>query len=323
MKLATLDNGKPDGRLVVVSRDLTRKLDVELVAPTLQAALDEWDTAAPRLQLIADSLTDKQVGEPFPVAEALSPLPRAYQWCDGSTYAAHFDRMKKWESKEVDARYFDEVFAYQGGSDDFLAPTESIPAASEDWGVDLEAEIAVVTTGLKAGSGRREAGAAIRLVMLCNDISLRNLIPDELSKGFGFIQSKSASSFAPVAVTPDELGNDWRDFRLHGAVVSHINGEKFGEPDAGGMIHGFDSVVAHVAKTRAIGPGSIFGGGTVADPDTSKGTSCITERRIIEMLETGESKTGYLKFGDTVRIEMFHRDGTSVFGAINQSVAKM
>ena len=322
MKLATLDNGKPDGRLVVVSRDLSRMLDASEIAPTLQAALDDWETTAPKLKKLADRLPGNAAGEPFPVQKALSPLPRAYQWCDGSTYATHFERMKKWRGTEVSKRYFDEVFIYQGGSDDFLAPTEAIAAASEDWGVDLEAEIAVVTGAVKAGADVEAAGAAIRLIMLCNDVSLRNLIPDELSKEFGFVQSKPASAFAPVAVTPDELGDSWKDFRMRGAVFSYVNAEKLGEPDAGGMIHGFDKIIAHVAKTRAVGAGSIFGGGTVADPDPAKGTSCITERRILEMLESGEAKTRYLKFGDRIRIEMFHDDGNSIFGAIDQQVVR-
>ena len=323
MKLATLQNGTRDGALAVVSRDLRTMAPAGDIAPTLQAALDRWAEVEGRLAARYRELCEAGTrhATPFDPAQALSPLPRAFQWCDGSTYLTHFERMNRWRGMKVDERFVKEPFMYQGGSDCFLAPTEDIPAASEDWGIDLEAEIAVVTGAVAAGAGPAEAGAAIRLVLLCNDVSLRNLIPAELSKEFGFIQSKPASSFAPVAVTPDELGADWRDFRLHGAVRSSINGAWLGEPDAGGMIHGFDALVAHVAKTRAVGPGSIIGGGTVADPDPAKGTSCLTECRILEMLDGGEMKTPYLKFGDRVRIEMLHADGVSIFGAIDQKVA--
>jgi fumarylacetoacetate (FAA) hydrolase len=211
---------------------------------------------------------------------------------------------------------------YQGASDAFLAPTEDIPAASEDWGIDYEGEIAVVTTAVPYGASPAQAGAAIALVMLCNDVSLRNLMGAELSKGFGFVQSKPASAFAPVAVTPDELGNAWRDFRLHLPLRSYVNGKLNGDPDAGEMIHGFDRLIAHVAKTRALSAGSIIGGGTVASDDPQRGTSCLAERRVIEMLNTGEMATPFLQFGDRVRLEVLDGDGQSVFGIIDQIVVQ-
>ena len=210
---------------------------------------------------------------------------------------------------------------YQGASDGFLAPTEDIPAASEDWGIDYESEIAVITTRVPYGATPAQAGASIALVMICNDVSLRNLIPAELAKGFGFVQSKPASAFSPVAVTPDELGGAWRDFRLYGRLRSYVNGTLFGDPDPGAMVHGFDRIVAHAAKTRALSAGSIIGGGTVANDDPARGTSCITERRVLETFSGGKPITPFLRFGDRVRIEMFGEDGVSLFGAIDQKVA--
>lgn len=325
MKLASLKNGTPDGRLVVVSRDLTQMARGDSIAPTLQSALDRWGDCETPLKILYNALCagTTSAAEPFDPSRAHSPLPRAYQWCDGSTYAAHFERMNRWRGIPPDPRFFDEPFMYQGGSDAFLAPTQNIPIAREDWAVDLEAEIAVVTDHVPAGASPANAGAAIRLIMLCNDVSLRNLIPDELSKEFGFLQSKPASAFAPVAITPDELGSRWQDYRVYGPVYTFINDKQLGEPDAGGMVHGFDRLIAHLAKTRIVGTGSIIGSGTVADADPAKGTSCITERRILEMLDTGTAKTPYLKFDDKVKIEMLHDDGNSIFGAIEQTVTKM
>jgi fumarylacetoacetate (FAA) hydrolase len=322
MKLATLRSARLDGELVVVSRDLKRMASAADIAPTLQAALDEWEGSSARLAERYCELNDGTNGEAFDLARALSPLPRAYQWCDGSVYEAHMTRMAKWTNKPVDPRYYNEPWMYQGASDAFLAPTEDIPAASEDWGIDYEGEIAVVTTAVPYGASPAQAGAAIALVMLCNDVSLRNLMGAELSKGFGFVQSKPASAFAPVAVTPDELGNAWRDFRLHLPLRSYVNGKLNGDPDAGEMIHGFDRLIAHVAKTRALSAGSIIGGGTVASDDPQRGTSCLAERRVIEMLNTGEMATPFLQFGDRVRLEVLDGDGQSVFGIIDQIVVQ-
>jgi fumarylacetoacetate (FAA) hydrolase len=322
MKLATLRNGKPDGELAVVSRDLARCRRAPDIAPTLQAALDDWDTLRPRLEERFREI-NQSGGEQFDPHKALSPLPRAFQWCDGSVYEAHMQRMAKWIGKPPESHFHQEPWMYQGASDGFLAPTEDIPAASEDWGIDYESEIAVVSTGVPYGAQPERAGAAIALVMLCNDVSLRNLIPAELAKGFGFVQSKPASAFSPVAVTLDELSDSWRDFRLHGRVRSYVNGALFGDPDAGAMVHGFDRIVAHAAKTRALSAGSIIGGGTIANEDPERGTSCITERRVLETFALGKPVTPFLRFGDRVRIEMLDRGGRSIFGAIDQRVSRV
>jgi len=322
VKLATLRTGKPDGELVVISRDLTHMARAADIAPTLQAALDDWNMTAPLLEQRFHELNQSGQGEPFDQKKAHSPLPRAYQWCDGSVYEAHMQRMAKWSGKAVDPRYYTEPWMYQGASDGFLAPTEDIPAGSEEWGIDYEGEIAVIVTNVPYGASAAQAGASIALVMLCNDVSLRNLIVPELSKGFGFVQSKPASSFAPVAVTPDELGTAWRDCRLHRPLLSHVNGKLFGDPDAGEMTHGFDRLIAHVAKTRALAAGSIIGSGTVASTDPARGTSCLTERRVVEQLETGEMKTPYLSFNDRVRLEVLDEHKQSIFGAIEQTVVR-
>ena len=324
MKLATLRAKRRDGELVVVSRDLKRMARAGDIAPTLQAALDDWAALRPRLEERFRALETgrSEKAEPFDQRAALSPLPRAYQWADGSVYQGHSERMAKWSQKPVDPRWFDEPWMYQGMSDGFLAPTDDIPAASEEWGIDYEGEIAVVTDDVPYGATAEAAGRHIALVMLANDVSLRNLIGPELSKGFGFVQSKPASAFSPVAATPDELGGAWRNCRLHGPLVSHVNGEKHGDPDAGEMAHGFDRLIAHVAKTRALGAGSIVGSGTVSSLDAKRGTSCLAERRVIEALEHGAARTPFLRFGDRVRIEMFDESGQSIFGAIDQRVAK-
>ncbi len=322
MKLGTLRTASPDGELIVVSRDFTRMARATDIAPTLQAALDRWTDTAPRLAQRYDALNRGQTGESFDPRRAHSPLPRAYQWCDGSVYEAHSLRMARWRNTTPDPRYYEEPWMYQGASDGFLGPFDDIPAASEDWGIDYEGEIAVVTTTVPYGASSAQAGACIVLVMLCNDVSLRNLIGPELAKGFGFVQSKPASAFAPVAVTLDELGGAWRDNRLHLPLRSHVNGTLFGDPDAGAMVHGFDRLIAHAAKTRALSAGSIIGGGTVASLDEARGTSCLTERRVIEMLNTGKMSTPYLHYGDRVRLEVLDESGQSVFGAIEQKVVR-
>jgi len=321
MKLATLRTASPDGELIVVSRDLARMASAADIVPTLQAALDQWDTAAFKLAELYGVLNAGE-GEPFDARRTHSPLPRAFQWCDGSVYEAHMLRMAKWIGKPVDPRYYDEPWMYQGASDAFLGPRDDIPAGSEDWGIDYEGEIAVVTTGVPYGASPWQAGDAIALIMLCNDVSLRNLIGPELSKGFGFVQSKPASAFAPVAVTPDELGDAWRNFRLHRRLRSYVNGTLFGDPDAGEMLHGFDRLIAHAAKTRALSAGSIIGSGTVANNDPARGTSCITERRVIEQLTTGTMQTPYLRYGDRVRLEVLDERGNSIFGTIEQTVVR-
>jgi fumarylacetoacetate (FAA) hydrolase len=324
MKLATLRSGAIDGELVVVSSDLAQMVRARDIAPTLQAALDDWGYIHPLLEERYKSLVAGRVpkAEPFDPTQAHSPLPRAYQWCDGSTYAAHTERMSRWRNMEPSELYALEPFMYQGASDGFLAPTDDIPAASEEWGIDYEAEVAIITDSVPYGTSVEEAGRHIALVMLCNDVSLRNLIPHELSKGFGFVQSKPASAFSPVAVTPDELGDAWRDWRVHLPLRSWVNGTLFGEPDAGEMLHGFDRLIGHMARTRSLTAGTIVGGGTVANRDSSRGTSCIIERRVLEQLTHGQPQTQLLHYGDRVRIEMFDAAGKSIFGAIDQKVAQ-
>ncbi len=324
MKLATLRTARPDGEVVVVSRDLARMTRCTDIAPTLQAALDDWAAIRPRLAERAAALAaGKAASEPFDPAMCHSPLPRAYQWCDGSVYIAHTERMSRWIKKEVDPRYTSEPWMYQGASDGFLAPTEDIPAVSEEWGIDYEGEIAVITDAVPYGVAADDAGNHVALVLLANDVSLRNLMPAELSKGFGFVQTKPASAFSPVCATPDELGAAWHDSRLHLPLKSWLNGHQMGDPDAGEMVHGFDRLIAHTAKTRALSAGSIVGSGTVASRDPARGVSCLQEQRVKEALEFGEAKTPFLHFGDRVRIEMFDADGRSVFGAIDQKVVKV
>lgn len=326
MKLATLKSTSPDGQLVVVSRDQRFAKAVPNIAVTLQQALDRWDEVSGSLKRVYDDINEpgdslSKGAVAFNPNEACSPLPRAYQWCDGSTYIAHTERMARWRQIEIPKVMFEEPLVYQGGSDTFLGPCDPIELTSEEWGLDFEAEIAVITGGVRMGTPVSRAGARIKLVMLCNDVSLRNLIPRELGKGFGFYQSKPSSAFSPVAVTPDELGRDWDGNKLHATVVSNLNGVEFGRPNSGvEMQFGFAEIIAHAAKTRDLGPGSIFGSGTVANRDISVGSSCITEKRMIETVENGSAKTDYLKIGDRVRIEAFGSDGASLFGAINQVV---
>lgn len=324
MKLATLRSARPDGELVVVSRDLARMARAADIAPTLQAALDGWAEARPHLAQRYDALmAGTATSEPFDATKCHSPLPRAYQWCDGSVYIAHTERMSKWIKKEVDPRYTTEPWMYQGASDGFLAPTDDIPAVSEEWGIDYEGEVAVITDSVPYGASAADAAGRVALVLIANDVSLRNLMPAELSKGFGFVQTKPASAFSPICATPDELGAAWRDSRLHLPLKSWVNGRQMGDPDAGEMVHGFDRLIAHTAKTRALAPGSIIGSGTVASRDPKRGVSCLQEQRVIEALEFGEARTPFLRFGDRVRIEMFDGTGQSVFGAIDQKVVKV
>ncbi len=332
MKLGTLRDGTRDGRLVVVSRDLTRCSDARHIAPTLQAALDDWDRIAPHLELIARGV--ESGGQPvqrFHEREAHSPLPRAYQWADGSAYVNHVELVRMARGAAMPERFWTEPLLYQGGSDGFLDPRAPIRLADEAWGIDLEAEVAVITGDVPAGADPATALAAVRLVMLANDVSLRNLIPDELAKGFGFFQSKPASAFSPVAVTPDELGAAWAGGRLTGILMVDLNGAPFGRPDAGvDMTFDFGTLIAHAAKTRRLGAGSIFGAGTVSNKldggpgktiaEGGAGYASIAEQRTVETLTAGAPLTPYLSFGDTVRIEMRDATGHTIFGAIEQTV---
>ncbi|WGM39022.1 fumarylacetoacetate hydrolase family protein [Caulobacter sp. NIBR1757] len=333
MKLASLKSGR-DGKLVVVSNDLAWCFDASAAAPTLQAALDDWERCEPILKALSASLEVGGVPRMrFHEHDAASPLPRAYQWADGSAYVNHVALVRKARSAEMPDSFWTDPLMYQGGSDGFLGPRDAIPLADEAWGCDLEGEIAVVTGDVPQGVSREEALKHVRLVMLCNDVSLRNLIPAELAKNFGFFQSKPASAFSPVAVTPDALGDAWKDGKLHGRLDVELNGKAFGEADAGvDMTFDFGTLIAHAAKTRKLVAGTIIGSGTVSNRDAEGGPgkpisdgglgySCIAEVRTVETLLNGEAKTPFLKHGDTVRIEM--RDGRrhSIFGAIEQTVA--
>ena len=332
MKLASLKGGR-DGRLVVVSQDLAWYADAAHIAPTLQAALDNWEDAEPRLLGLAESLEHGSVPrERFHEHEAASPLPRAYQWADGSAYVNHVALVRKARAADMPESFWTDPLMYQGGSDGFLGPRDPIPLADEAWGCDMEGEIAVITGDVPMGASREEGLAAVRLVMLCNDVSLRNLIPGEMAKSFGFFQSKPASAFSPVAATPDCLGARWRDGKLHGALQVELNGEPLGEADAGeDMTFDFGALVAHAAKTRALGAGTIIGSGTVSNrgPDGGPGKtvaeggvgySCLAELRTVETLAHGAAKTPFLKVGDLVRIEMRDSRRHSLFGAIEQRV---
>jgi len=335
MKLATLKSGGRDGALIVVSRDLVTYQAVPDIARTMQAALDDWDAVAPRLQQVYEQLNDGNAdgAESFIEQECHSPLPRAYQWADGSAYINHVELVRKARNAEVPASFYTDPLMYQGGGDSFVGPCDPIAVLREDWGVDLEAEVAVVTGDVPMGASVERAASAIRLVMLVNDVSLRNLIPNELAKGFGFYQSKPASAFSPVAVTPDELGNAWRDSKLHLPLLVTLNGAAFGRPNAGeDMTFSFAQLVAHAAATRELCAGSIIGSGTVSNKQGSLhgssvenggvGYCCLAEVRMYETIEEGKPKTPFLRFGDTVRIEMLDADGASIFGAIDQEVMR-
>ncbi len=333
MKLASVKDGTRDGRLVVVSRDLTRCTDAERVAPTMQHALDHWSALEPELQSLARGLESGSVpAERFRERNALSPLPRAYQWLDGSAYVNHVALVRKARGTPMPESFWTDPLMYQGLSDGFLAPRGDIELSDAAWGIDLEAEIAVITDSVPMGASLDVAASAIRLVMLANDISLRALAAPELSKGFGFVHSKPAGSFSPVAVTPDSLGDLWRDGRLHGEVEVHVNGRQLGRAQAGeDMTFSFPALVAHAAKTRALGPGTIIGSGTVSNRDSEggpgrpvdeggRGYSCLVEQRMVEQILHGEPRTPFLSDGDEIQIGIRGEDGHSVFGSIEQRV---
>lgn len=335
MKLATLDNGTRDGKLVVVSKDLTRYCAADNIAPILQAALDDWDNIAPKLEVLAQDVEHEAVPcERFHEREALSPLPRAYQWADGSAYINHVELVRKARNAEVPESFYHDPLMYQGGSDGFLAPRADIPLGDVTWGCDMEGEVAAITGDVPMGASKEEAAKGIRLLMLVNDVSLRGLIPGELAKGFGFFQSKPASAFSPVAVTPDELGDAWTGNLIHLPLMVDYNGEPFGRANAG-VDATFDlgDLVRHVAKTRSVGAGSIIGTGTISNrgPDGGPGKpvsagglgySCIAEIRMIETIRDGEARTRFMQPGDTVRVEMRDADNHSIFGAIEQKVVQ-
>jgi fumarylacetoacetate (FAA) hydrolase len=325
VKLATLKNGTRDGQLVVVSRDLARAVTVPHVAPTLQAALDDWGRHAPRLLQVAEDLESGRVpgAITFDARQAMSPLPRAYHWVDGSAYVNHVELVRKARGAELPPSFWTDPLVYQGGSDDFIGPIDDVPVPSESFGIDLEGEVAVITDDVPMGVSAGDARNHIKLLMLVNDWSLRNLIPTELAKGFGFYQSKPATAFAPCAVTPDEMGDAWREAKAHLPLVSHVNGVLLGRPQAGeDMTFDFGQLIQHATRTRRLRAGAIIGSGTVSNYDRSRGSACIAERRMLEQLEHGQPRTPFLSFGDRVRIEMFGRDGASLFGAIDQKVVQ-
>lgn len=335
MKFASLKDGSRDGRLLVVSRDLTRAAPTPH-AHTLQAALDDWPALLPELQALSDRLNEGRIAGTmaFDPRECHSPLPRAYQWADGSAYVNHVEMVRKARGAEMPASFWTDPLMYQGGSDTFLGPCDPVRMSSEDYGIDFEAEIAVVTGDIEMAASAEQARDGIRLLMLVNDVSLRNLIPGELAKGFGFFQSKPSSAFSPVAVTPDELGAAWDGGRLHLPLLTQLNGAPFGKPDAGvDMTFDFPTLLAHAAKTRPLGAGSIIGSGTVSNRGSDGGPgrpvaeggvgySCLAELRTVETLQHGAPRTPFLRYGDRVRIEMLDGLGRSIFGAIDQVVEK-
>lgn len=324
MKLASLRHGR-DGVLVVVSRDLKRSVAVPHIAPTLQRALDDWQDAAPPLMRVYELLNEGSAegAKSFEPCECAAPLPRAYQWADGSAYVTHVELVRKARGAEMPPSFWTDPLMYQGGSDSFIGPCGSILAADEAFGIDFEAEIAAITDDVPMGVTAAAAESHIKLLMLVNDVSLRNLIPVELAKGFGFFQSKPATAFSPVAVTPDELGEAWLEAKVHLPLAVHLNGQWFGAPNAGDdMTFSFAQLLAHAAKTRVLGAGSIIGSGTVANKDPARGSCCIAERRSRETIERGNAATPFLRFGDRVRIEMLDTHGQSIFGAIDHDVAR-
>lgn len=322
MKLATMRDGSRDGRLVVVRGDTLACAEAADIAPTLQAALDDWERVSPLLQSRVVALESGAVKAlPLDVRQLHSPLPRAYEWIDGSAYINHVELVRKARGAEPPPTLKTDPLVYQGGSGVFLGPTDDIPLRNPEWGLDFEAEVCVILGDTPMGVTPAQATAHVKLLMLCNDVTLRNLIPNELQKGFGFFQSKPATAFSPFAITPDELGAAWHDGRVHLPLRTLYNDTLFGEPNAGPEMHfSFYDLIAHIAKTRAFTAGTILGSGTVSNRDRSKGSSCLAEKRMIETIDTGAARTPFMKPGDTVHIEMCDARGTNLFGTINQQV---
>ncbi|HLL10504.1 MAG TPA: fumarylacetoacetate hydrolase family protein [Rubrivivax sp.] len=326
MKLATLKDGSRDGQLAVVSRDGASAHFATGIASTMQQLLDDWNFVSPQLEDLYATLNGGKARHAFAFdpRQCMAPLPRAYQWVDGSAYLNHVELVRRARNAEVPASFYEDPLMYQGGSDDFLGPHDDAPFGSVEWGIDFESEIAVVTGDVAIGTTPDSALDSVRLLMLVNDWSLRNLIPAELAKGFGFLQGKPATAFAPLAVTPDEVGAAWQGGRLHLTIQSHWNGRQVGHTEAGPeMTFHFGQLIAHVAKTRRLGAGSIVGSGTVSNKDWSHGVSCIAEKRAIETIETGAPQTPFMQFGDTIRIDVQGPDGATVFGAIEQRVVPL
>jgi len=323
MKLASLKTTDRDGELIVVSRDLRSAVKVPEAAKTLQSVLDNWDNYAPQLEMVYQALNAGECSQAFPFdpPQVTSPLPRAYQWADGSAYVNHVELVRKARGAEMPENFWTDPLMYQGGSDRFIGPRDDIEVIDEAWGIDFEAEVAVITDEVPMGSTPETANGKIRLLMLVNDVSLRNLIPGELGKSFGFFQSKPSSAFSPVAVTPDELGAAWEDGKVHLPLVTHYNEKLFGQPNAGvDMTFNFPTLIAHAAKTRTLSAGTIIGSGTVSNVDRSAGSSCLAEKRMLEIIADGKPSTAFMRYGDTVRIEMFDQSKQSIFGSIDQKV---
>jgi fumarylacetoacetate (FAA) hydrolase len=325
VKLASLKAGGRDGTLVVVDRKLQSAVKVPEIATSLVHALEDWAMAEHKLQSVSESLNSGKAKDAFKLkpGDLAAVLPRAPQFLDGSAYLAHVERVRKARGAEMPPSFLNDPLMYHAVSDGFLAPTEPIRVASEDYGIDFESEVGVVVDDVPMGLSPADAAKHIKLVLLINDVSLRNLIPDELGKGFGFLQSKPRSALSPAALTPDELGPAWQGGKLHLPLITHLNGQKFGEPDAGvDMQFDFGRLVSHAAKTRPLAAGSIVGSGTIANQDESKGSSCLAEKRVLEIIKSGKPVTPFMQFGDTVRIEMLDKAGQTLFGAIEQKVEK-
>ncbi|ABO23305.1 fumarylacetoacetate hydrolase family protein [Shewanella loihica] len=325
MKLASYNNGRRDGQLMLVSKDLTKAVAVPAIAHTMQQLLDAWDLLQPQLQELYEALNQGVLDNTvdFDENKCLSPLPRAYQWADGSAYVNHVELVRKARGAEMPETFWTDPLVYQGGSDSFIAPKADIELASEEWGIDFESEVAVITDDVPMGIDAESAEKHIKLLMLVNDVSLRNLIPAELAKGFGFFQSKPSSSFSPVAVTPDELGDKWHESKVHLPLITHLNNELFGKPNCGiDMTFNFSQLIAHFTKTRPLGAGAIIGSGTISNYDRSAGSSCLAETRMLETISDGKPSTSFMRFGDRVRIEMLDENEQSIFGAIDQQVVE-
>jgi fumarylacetoacetate (FAA) hydrolase len=325
MKLASLKEGGRDGTLIAVDRELTRAVRATNVAPTLQKALDDWAVAAPKLRALAEQLADDKVPGSFALETTAlaAPLPRAFQWADGSAYVVHVELVRKARGVEMPPSFWTDPLMYQGGSDSFIGPNDDIEAGDEAWGIDFEGEVGVIVDDVPMGVSPEAARKHIKLVTILNDVSLRNLIVGELAKGFGFFHGKPATAFAPVAVTPDEFGDAWDGARLKLPLISTFNSKEFGHPNAAtDLTFDFGQLIAHAAKTRTLEAGTVVGSGTVANRDAAAGCSCIAERRVRETIESGKPLTPFMKFGDRIRIEMFDALGKSIFGAIDQKVVR-
>lgn len=323
MKLASLKSKSRDGELCVVSTNLSTAIRVPHIAATMQEALDNWLEVEPQLRQTYDQLNEALLDQAFPfkTEQCTAPIPRAYQWADGSAYVNHVELVRKARGAELPVNFWTDPLMYQGCSDSFIGPCDPVLVTDEAYGIDFESEIAIITDDVPMGINSHEATKHIKLLALVNDVSLRNLIPDELAKGFGFFQSKPASSFSPVAITPDELGSSWDGHRVHLSLLSYLNNQLFGQPNAGiDMTFSFPELIQHAAKTRTLCAGTIIGSGTVSNLDRSKGSSCIAEKRMLELIQTGKPHTPFMSFGDSIRIEMFDANGVSLFGAINQII---